>query len=201
VATALAHLNQPPPPLPDTVPVGIRTVISAALAKDPADRPQTAAAMARALRMPDAAFAPLAGSQSPAARTQTMPAQAAPAAFTPAFDSAARTRLMPVLPRPAERPGIQDRRRGLRPAWLLAGAAAAVFFVLVAFALPGNDQSVQTPAVPAVTATTSPTPIQDGANESTTTEIARPAEDSPMPAQPHRTRGKDRGHDQNKDGK
>ncbi|MBE3074672.1 MAG: serine/threonine protein kinase, partial [Actinobacteria bacterium] len=39
VATALAHINQPPPPLPDTVPVGIRDVISAALAKDPADRP------------------------------------------------------------------------------------------------------------------------------------------------------------------
>ncbi|MEO8519370.1 MAG: serine/threonine-protein kinase, partial [Dermatophilaceae bacterium] len=57
VSTALAHVNQPPPPLPETVPAGLREVIGSALAKDPADRPGSAAEMAHALGMPGAAFA------------------------------------------------------------------------------------------------------------------------------------------------
>jgi len=56
VSTALAQISQPPPPLPETVPVAIRSVITAALAKDPADRPESAVALADALRMPGAAF-------------------------------------------------------------------------------------------------------------------------------------------------
>jgi eukaryotic-like serine/threonine-protein kinase len=55
VATALAHINQAPPPLPDTVPARLRHVIAAALAKNPAARPASAAAMADALGKPDAA--------------------------------------------------------------------------------------------------------------------------------------------------
>jgi eukaryotic-like serine/threonine-protein kinase len=58
VSTALAHVNNPPPLLPDTVPVGLRDVINAAMAKDPSDRPASAADMAHALGMPGAAFAP-----------------------------------------------------------------------------------------------------------------------------------------------
>jgi eukaryotic-like serine/threonine-protein kinase len=58
VSTALAHVNNPPPPLPDTVPAGLRDVISSAMAKDPADRPASAADLAHSLGMPGAAFAP-----------------------------------------------------------------------------------------------------------------------------------------------
>src|SRR5665811_1458789 len=57
VATALAHVNQPPPLLPVTIPIGVRALINAALAKDPADRPASAAAVAQALRMPGVALA------------------------------------------------------------------------------------------------------------------------------------------------
>jgi len=87
VATALAHVNQPPPPLPETVPARIRDVVSACLAKDPADRPASAAAVAHALTVTDAALAaPWLAVPAP---TQTMPAQAMPAQTEP-------TRAMPT---------------------------------------------------------------------------------------------------------
>src|SRR5258706_11977813 len=48
-ALAMAHVHQPPPPLPTTVPAGVRAVIAEALAKNPADRPRDAQALARRL--------------------------------------------------------------------------------------------------------------------------------------------------------
>ena len=184
VATALAHLNQPPPPLPDSVPVGIRNVISAALAKDPANRPATAAAVAHALGMPDAAFA----SGAPAAGVLVLPTSALPA----------RTQAMPAMATPAEPLGIPDRRFRLRPAWLLGVAAAAALVVVAAFALPGSD-STQTPVA---ATTTSASSNQNSATPSTsaTTVVAPPADTSSMPGQLDRTKGKARGHDDNKDG-
>jgi hypothetical protein len=218
VATAIAHLNQPPPPLPDTVPAGIRNVINAALAKDPADRPATAAAMAHALGMPDAAFAsgaPVAG--APALPAMALPASALPAIALPALGLPAvglpaRTQAMPALglsvqtqamsaqDMPAGPPGIPNRQTRLRPAWLLAGAAAGVLIVLAAFALPGSGTNAQ-PSV--ITATTSPTPNQNSETSSTSaaTVFAPPDGTSAMPSQPSRARGKTRGHDYKKDGK
>ena len=190
VATALAHLNQPPPPLPDSVPVGIRNVISAALAKDPANRPATAAAVAHALGMPDAAFASgVPGTGAPATGVLALPTSVRPA----------RTQAMPAMAIPTEPLGIPDRRFRLRPAWLLGVAAAAALVVVAAFALPGSD-STQTPVA---ATTTSASSNQNSATPSTsaTTVIAPPADTSSMPGQLDRTKGKARGHDDNKDGK
>ena len=53
VTTALAHVGQPAPALPDTVPEPLRTTIMAGLAKQPEHRPATAAAFAEALRLPE----------------------------------------------------------------------------------------------------------------------------------------------------
>ena len=49
-AVAMAHVHQPPPPLPPTVPAAVRAAIFEALSKDPADRPRDAHAFASRLR-------------------------------------------------------------------------------------------------------------------------------------------------------
>ena len=46
IATALSHVNEPPPPLGDDVPEDLREVVAALLEKDPADRPENARAVA-----------------------------------------------------------------------------------------------------------------------------------------------------------
>ena len=224
VGTALAHINQPPPPLPDTVPAGIRDVILAALAKQPADRPATAASMADALRMPDASLtsgaastAVLAATVLPAAAglaAPSTPASGAPASGAPAQTQAkptsappARTQVMPVLAAPAaalpaDRP---DGQRHLRPAWLLGTAAALALLGAVAFALPGVVDS----KAPVAKATSSSTPSRSATgritspadNTGTTAEVTSPPTDPSSPALHSRARGQARGHDTAKDGK
>ncbi|CAM3843787.1 serine/threonine-protein kinase [Nocardioides zeicaulis] len=46
IATALSHVNEPPPPLGDDVPAELRAVVAALLEKDPAARPANAHAVA-----------------------------------------------------------------------------------------------------------------------------------------------------------
>lgn len=177
VATAFAHLNQPPPSLPDTVPVGIRTVISAALAKNPADRPATAAAMARDLGMPNTTS----GSES--------------------FSSGAAADLTQVLftqSTSSKVPETANRRFRLHPAWLLGAASALAIGVLAAFALPVGGAPT-----PVATTTTSPrtAPTTAPVSAGTPTQIASSQESSAMPVQHERARSRDRGHDNKKDGK
>ncbi len=219
VGTALAHINQPPPPLPDTVPAGIRDVILAALAKKPADRPATAASMAEALRMPDASFTSGAAATTVLAAT-VLPAAAGPAApSTPASGApaeiqavptsapSARPQVMPALAAPAaavpaDRP---DGQRHLGPAWLLGAAAALALLGAIAFALPGVVDS----KAPVAKATSSSTPSQNATgritspaeNTGTTAEVASAPTAPSRPAPHSRARGKARGHDTAKDGK
>jgi serine/threonine-protein kinase len=46
VAVATAHLQDEPPPLPETIPAQVRAIVVAAMAKNPAERPQGANALA-----------------------------------------------------------------------------------------------------------------------------------------------------------
>ena len=48
VAIAMAQINDTPPPLPDDVPAPVQRLVLACLAKDPAERPATAAKLAQA---------------------------------------------------------------------------------------------------------------------------------------------------------
>lgn len=54
VAIALAHVTDPPPPLPGKVPPDLRAMVEACLAKDPGDRPASARIVASALGLPTA---------------------------------------------------------------------------------------------------------------------------------------------------
>jgi serine/threonine-protein kinase len=55
IATALAHVADPPPPLPPDVPADLAEVIMACLAKEPDDRPESAAEVAKLLAEMDEA--------------------------------------------------------------------------------------------------------------------------------------------------
>jgi eukaryotic-like serine/threonine-protein kinase len=200
VATAIAHINQPPPPLPDTVPAGVADVISACLAKAPANRPRSAAAVAHALGMLDAAVASAAPAGPASAltlptRTQIMPAVAMPTQAMP-------TQAMPTQPMPTGPAGIPDRRAQRHPAWLLAAATVTVLGVLVVFALTDGSGS-KTPVATAPTSSTSTsssaTPTSASRLTSGTAALAPPAITSPRPGRLHKGRGN--GHDHKRDGK
>ncbi len=53
IATAMSHVNEPPPPLGDDVPEDLRTTVGALLEKKPDDRPENARAVAGMLGMAD----------------------------------------------------------------------------------------------------------------------------------------------------
>jgi serine/threonine-protein kinase len=53
IATAMSHIHEPPPPLPDDVPEDLAGVIEHLLAKDPLERPENARAVAIRLGLAD----------------------------------------------------------------------------------------------------------------------------------------------------
>ena len=116
VATALAHLREPVPDLPDTVPADLAGVIRRSLAKEPSDRYADGTALAAALR--DRGTVP-----PPPATTQVLPA--APPAE-------------PVPP-----PGDPRRVPWL---WLLLGLVALIAVIaLIAFAVAAGDDPTTEP--------------------------------------------------------
>jgi len=166
VATAIAQVTDPPPELPATVPLDLREVIGACLAKSATDRPAHALAVAEATGV---SVATLPGATPPPAvtvdGTRVIPTGAASASATRALPRTANRSARRDSPRDSHR----DRRdRGVherRLAWLAVPAVALVALVAWgAVALAGVLQSpVAGPAArpasaPAATATPSSTP-------------------------------------------
>jgi eukaryotic-like serine/threonine-protein kinase len=146
VSTALAHLHQEIPDLPDTVPADLVAVVRTAMAKDPAERYADGAEMAAALRgQARQRPVPLVPPPPPTSPTQVMTGVAAPVV--------AERRVETV-----ERAGTPDS--GSR--WLLyaLAALAVVAVVLLLLFRPWEDDNATTPGPTPATHSAKPTPTR-----------------------------------------
>ncbi|HEX5524837.1 MAG TPA: serine/threonine-protein kinase [Pedococcus sp.] len=193
ITTALAHVSQPAPPLPESVPEPLSTTVMAGLAKDPNQRPESAAAFAEALRLPEG--------EAPAHLTA-----AAASAVTPVVagigglltpDPQGATALIPMSPVtpaiPATTVTTFDTARRRRRMLLggAAGLAALVLVLVIAFASVGQakadttpaPQATRTPTAPATAATTgAPRPSATTARPVNAATAKAPAAPAPAPA-------------------
>ncbi|QIG46194.1 serine/threonine protein kinase [Nocardioides anomalus] len=138
VATALAHLNDPVPTLPPSVPADLAIVVRRAMAKEPEQRFADGDAFAAALRNP-ASAAPLTAPPGPADAQTTQVIGAVP----------------PVVPVPLDQPDPWRDPEPLpsepepRRTWLLVvlvlAVVAAVVLVFVLIATAGDDDSGDEP--------------------------------------------------------
>jgi serine/threonine-protein kinase len=140
ISTALAHLREPPPPLPERVPAHLRAVVETALEKDPARRFASMSDFAGALR-----GAPI-----------VVPAALASSPAHPADQSAGQapdhTRVLTAVGLGAAGRPARERHR---PAWLpWAGAAFGLLLVVALVSLLGHDRTV--PAAGAAAAQETP---------------------------------------------
>lgn len=182
VAIAMAQINETPPDLPVTVSEPVRNLVYSCIAKNPADRPQTAAHLARAataLRRGDvqaaAAAVPavLGAAAGATAATMLMPQAGANTAATTVLPAGA-----PLPDGEEEQPAERKRSPWTWPLIVLIILLALVLIgTLIALALnSGNREpgSTSTSAPPS-TSTTSPpstssTPPAEPTTEAPTTE-------------------------------
>jgi len=210
VATALAHVSQPAPELPETVPEPLRSAVMAALAKDPQQRPASAGDLAAMVGMPVGPDTPLVALTAPegggleaggleAGTVEAMasdgPSTGPAASQAPTSDGAAHERPAAVLPHTT----VLDRAALLgrgRPRWLLplGGAVAVLAAVVAALALAGpGAPSPRTPTPPvSPTSTRTTQAAAPGTRSSSTpkpaaspTSVAATVKPAPAPAPAH----------------
>ena len=187
VATALAHLNQPVPDLPGSVPADLAAVVRRALAKDPSDRYAGAAELAAALRSPGSAAAAAGAVAGPVgaadAATAVVPPVGTPdgppdAAGEPATAVMGAVPADPTptpTPTPAPVPP-QDRPRSFPWATLLLTVALVAAVVLVVVLLLTGDDGDEEPAdgpssTPPTSQTSEPTTEPATPTEPATVEV------------------------------
>ncbi|QDB80595.1 serine/threonine protein kinase [Georgenia sp. 311] len=126
VDIAMAHVTSPLPPLPDDVPAPVRELVTAMLAKDPADRPPSAAVVARRLdELGEAPLSPPTPAPAGTRRTTTARPQRAASATPPGRRRGPADRWQ----RPTWEDLAADRR------WVAALAAGVVLALLLALTL------------------------------------------------------------------
>ena len=149
IATALSHLRDEPPPLPDDVPEHLRQTVAVALSKDPAARFASATDLAAALR-----GGPVRGGAAGGAAVAPTAVADAPTRVAAAVPPPPVTRTTTTTSGGGYAP---PPRRGI-PAWVpwAAAAAAVLLIVLVLSQLGGGDEdSTGDPASPESSATPS----------------------------------------------
>ncbi len=186
---AVAHRDQPLPPLPASVPAGVVGLIGALIAKDPAARPASAGDVAQwatsqhdmlvgatrsDLAVPPGMTGPgMAGTAALGAWDSPSRTVAAQTPQSPYTLQASQGPLTPQGPYPPPDPygstdpyGPQDPPRRRRKTALIAALAAVVVIAAVAIALVLSRSGGVTPTAPAVR--TSVTPSVTGAATATT---------------------------------
>lgn len=170
VAIAMAQINETPPDLPVTVSEPVRNLVYACIAKNPADRPQSAAHLARAataLRRGDvqgaaAAVPAVLGAAGATAATMLMPAAAGATAATTVLPSAAAGGVGAAGMSDAEvleeEPGQKKRSPWTWPLIVLIAILAIVLIgTLIALALnQGNNNDDPTTTTGRPTSTSAP---------------------------------------------
>lgn len=141
VAIAMAHIKNPPPPLPDSIPPAVRNLVFACIAKKPERRPTSARKLARAAiaikrgRVGEALALVPAVDDEPHDITEDTSTRILPVSVP--SSSSATPRRVPRLPR----------------TWLLVGLVVVLSIVLIGFILA----LVFRPSTPAPTPTPVPT--------------------------------------------
>ena len=164
ITTALAHLRDPIPDLPDFVPADLAAVVRRALAKKPSERFASAADFAAALRDPAARIAPPGVAPAPpgdADSTWVMPSVGSTETPGPTPTPASTST-------PTSGPSADQRPRS--PAWLwilLAVVVIAVVAVLLVTQLNNSDDNPGPQETP-----TESTPTEDTSPPSSTTTSA-----------------------------
>jgi serine/threonine protein kinase len=168
LAVTLAQVQQPPPDLPESIPAQVRSLIMRSLAKDPAERPPSAADFAREARDLQGWLTSAPTISMAAAATTAMTAHVA----NPATD------VMPPALLPTNRPAApamlgddfvrQSRKRGRKILWLVAAGAAVLIALVLLWNVSGGDGNL---ALSTTGVETSPAPTST-IQPSTTTSVA-----------------------------
>ena len=174
-ALAMAQVNQFPPPLPETVPNGVRALIERSLAKDPADRPRDAGAFALEARRLQASIGPEFVATAVMGRSEADP----PTAVMPSDAVVSRSIDARSTDRRSSTRARREARRGIAPALFtvtvlgIIGVAALASSSTNPNPLPtdGSVVTTSTPADPTAT-TTAPASIVAPETTLTTTVVA-----------------------------
>ena len=182
VATALAQVHEPPPPLPESAPNDLRRIVAACLAKRPEDRPDDALMIAEAVGVPLGALPGVTPPPSSEYATTAL------AVIEP-------TRAM-RLPDPGTRHDHRAASRSPRWAWLAAPVVALIAWLAFALGSQLSGSPAATPTSPAPSPTQTPTPRKATTASTTTTPSSTSSTtttESPAPAGPGAHPGKGKG--------